>query len=190
MDNSVNSDLPPLSGDFTFSGGIYRDVYLVVSDQLHFDLLDYASSGVYLETPEINAENARVKIRESILNEHSRRRDFDVVSLIKDASGNVVGKGFSSMVLGPQEQTSFEQLSPRISQPKLWSPENPYLYSVSTQIIDKESRKIIDEVVNPLGFRWFSFDSEEGFSLNGKAYKLIGSLRSPGADCLGGDPYC
>jgi beta-galactosidase len=63
-----------------------------------------------------------------------------------------------------------------ITSPHLWSPEDPYLYSVETKITD-EKNKVIDVIKNPLGFRWFSFDAAKGFMLNGSPYKLIGASR-------------
>ena len=128
VDNRVSPDLPPLSGDFIFSGGIYRDVFLIVTDPLHFDLLDYASSGVYLETPGLTSEKGQVKVRGRILNEYKDRRRFDVLSQIKDDAGKVVGEARSSHSLRPQDSLSFEQLSSPVSNPKLWSPESPYQY--------------------------------------------------------------
>jgi beta-galactosidase len=62
-------------------------------------------------------------------------------------------------------------------EPRLWSPETPYLYSVVSEIRDAEDGSLLDRTVSPLGLRWFRFDAAKGFFLNGKPYKLIGASR-------------
>jgi beta-galactosidase len=65
----------------------------------------------------------------------------------------------------------------KIDSPRLWDIDDPYRYMVYTRILDKKKGTLLDEVVNPLGLRWFKFDSEKGFFLNGKGRKLIGTAR-------------
>lgn len=65
----------------------------------------------------------------------------------------------------------------KIDSPRLWDIDDPYRYMVYTRILDKRKGTLLDEVVNPLGLRWFKFDSEKGFFLNGKGRKLIGTAR-------------
>ena len=63
VNNTYNPNIPPLSADFTFFGGIYRDVYLQFMNPVHIATNDYASSGVYIRTPEVNSSSASVEIR-------------------------------------------------------------------------------------------------------------------------------
>ena len=74
VDNSHNDNIPPYSADFTFFGGIYKDVYLVITDKVHVSLSDYASSGVYIEMPEINDKQAKIKITALLDNKSQRFR--------------------------------------------------------------------------------------------------------------------
>jgi beta-galactosidase len=176
VDNSINKDIPPSpSADFNLYGGIYRDVWLIATEPVHVSLTDHASSGVYVETPTVSNESASVRVRGHLSNQSGQPRTVRVVNTVLDAYGLAVSVMESSLTLGAGQDGDFEQTSHPIYQPRLWSPENPYLYSVQTLLYEGE--RPLDSVVNPLGFRWFSFDAQTGFSLNGKPYKLHGANR-------------
>lgn len=176
VDNSINPNIPPHpSADFNLYGGIYRDVWLVMTDAVHFDMLDSASTGVYVETPTVAADSATVRVRGSVTNETAQPRNIRIVSTVFDAKGLQVTQLESAVKVEARRQASFQQTSQPILQPQLWSPDNPYLYTIVTEL--KDGKKISDTVHNPLGFRWFSFDAEKGFSLNGKPFKLRGANR-------------
>lgn len=175
VDNSFNADIPPLTADFTFYGGIYRDVWLIATEDIHFKATDYASSGVQITTPGVSEKSGTVNIRGTIVNANEKARNIEVVNSIVDAAGKEISSTFSKLQINPKAEANFEQTTKPISDPKLWSPENPYLYQVKTMI--RENGKVLDEISNPLGFRWFSFDGEKGFSLNGKPVKLRGTNR-------------
>lgn len=175
VDNSFNPNIPPSStADFNMYGGIYRDVWLIATDQTHFSLSDYASSGVYVETPEVSAEKATVKIRGLVANQSKNEAVLSVVNTILDASGQSVTAVDSELSAVTHGEAKFEQ-TVVVNRPKLWSPETPHLYRLKTELY--KNGKLIDEVTNPLGFRWFKFDPNEGFFLNGKPYKLRGTNR-------------
>ena len=70
--NNENVNIPPLSGDFTIFGGIYRDVWLIATDEVHISTTDHASSGVYVSTPQASREKADVQVRYSVDNDGSR----------------------------------------------------------------------------------------------------------------------
>lgn len=176
IDNANNPDLAPLSADFTFYGGIYRDVWLIATENVHFDMLNYASSGIFVETPQVSESAATVKVRGAFLNETKQSKKLSIVSQIVEKNGNVVATLKSTVTAKAGEKVNFTQNTAKpIANPKLWSPENPNLYYVLTQI--KEEEKVIDEVRNPLGFRWWKFDADKGFFLNGKSLKLVGANR-------------
>ena len=178
VDNSKDLDLPPISGDYTMFGGIYRDVYLVSTNQVHFDELNLGSSGVFIETPLVNDKTATVKVRGTITNQSTDNRNLTIVSKVIDNAGIVVAEMKSKLKLASGANRNFEQLSEKISNPKLWSPENPYLYTVKTSIVsDDKTQTLLDFQNQPLGFRWFGFSADSGFYLNGKYLKLIGAAR-------------
>lgn len=78
-----------------------------------------------------------------------------------------------------------EVLRMEVKAPALWSPESPSIYTVRTRVYDERTKQLMDEVYQPLGFRWFEFSAETGFSLNGKPYKLIGTNRHQCFDGMG-----
>ena len=177
VDNRYNKNIAPLSGDFTFWGGIYRDVYLVELQPIHFSLNDYGSKGVFIETPSVSANSSSVHIRSIINNDDVVDKSVKVISIITDAGGKEIQSFLTKTKLIAGKENSVDLLSKKILSPHLWSPDDPYLYHVSTRIVDVKTGRIIDEIVNPLGFRWYSVDAKTGFMLNGKPIKLIGASR-------------
>jgi beta-galactosidase len=102
---------------------------------------------------------------------------------VADASGAVVSRGPSTLALKAGARAEFRQTLPVISRPHLWSPDDPYLYRVTTEVFDGE--KLLDRTTNPLGFRWYHFDPQRGFFLNGKKLQLKGTNRHQDYQGLG-----
>ncbi len=175
--NRFHEDIPTLTADFTFFGGIYRDVFLTFTDKVHFSMSSHGSSGVLVSTPKVSATEANVEIKGQLLNETNSTRRIKVVSYIKDAQSQTVATTSSSHNVRPGTPVSFTNAVKNFKSPNLWSPDSPYLYRVVTQIVDRASNKVLDEVSASLGFRWFRFDAEKGFFLNGEHLKLIGTNR-------------
>ncbi|HYE54649.1 MAG TPA: glycoside hydrolase family 2 TIM barrel-domain containing protein [Chitinophagaceae bacterium] len=185
VDNSHNPQVPPLSADFTFFGGIYRDAWLISVSPVHFSFSNYGSNGVFISTPEVNEKKAVVHVRGNIANQQQSVRQVKVLTSVLDRDGNKVKEVQTSVQLKPRTETSFVQEINTFNKPRLWSPDDPYLYTVKTIITDASSGQVLDEVVNPLGFRWFRFDAEQGFFLNGKPCKLVGASRHQDRPGLG-----
>ena len=177
VNNVYNPNIPPLSADFTFFGGIYRDVYLQFMNPVHIATNDYASSGVYIRTPEVNNSAASVEITTLLTNDMSQPTEIRVENIICDADGKEVKKTHAEIKLASGETKTDISKKIKIDSPRLWDIDDPYRYMVYTRILDKKKGTLLDEVVNPLGLRWFKFDSEKGFFLNGKGRKLIGTAR-------------
>ncbi|RJU66987.1 glycoside hydrolase family 2 TIM barrel-domain containing protein [Bacteroides sp. AM37-9] len=177
VNNVYNPNIPPLSADFTFFGGIYRDVYLQFMNPVHIATNDYASSGVYIRTPEVNNSAASVEITTLLTNDMSQSTEIRVENIICDADGKEVKKTQAEVKLAAGETKTDISKKIKIDSPRLWDIDDPYRYMVYTRILDKRKGTLLDEVVNPLGLRWFKFDSEKGFFLNGKGRKLIGTAR-------------
>lgn len=176
VDNRANPSIPPLSGDFTFYGGLYRDVYLVAASAVHFDLDDHASSGVFITTPAVSAEAAEVAVRGTLANDSRTARTVQVVSNIVDREGRLVSQQRTRVKLAAGQRQAFRQPLGRVPKPHLWSPDAPYLYRVVTTVAEGNNAPL-DEVAHPLGLRWFRFDANQGFFLNGQPLKLIGASR-------------
>ena len=175
VDNSPHDDIPPLDADFTFYGGIYRDVWLLATEPIHIDVLNHASPGIFIDTPEVSHEQATVRVRGIVVNETEEAKTVEVVHRILDAENREITALRTSLNIEVGEKQSFEQTSEAISQPRLWSPGDPYLYRVLTEVYD--GGRLVDHIGNPLGFRWFSADAQEGFFLNGEPMPLYGTNR-------------
>jgi beta-galactosidase len=175
--NVHDENIPPLSADFTFFGGIYRDVSLVSFPSVHFDTGETASSGVFITTPAVDSLRADVKISCKIANNGSQQARIIFRTILLDREGNSVARKKSRHVLPPGSTLSFEHSMPGVSDPILWSPDRPYLYSMVSEILETGSETMIDRVIEPVGFRFFRFDTEKGFFLNGAHLKLIGVNR-------------
>ncbi len=185
VNNLPTDDAPPsATADFNFYGGIYRDVYLIATDPVHLAVNDHASSGVYIDTPQVSQEKATVRFRGKVSNDSSERRKIKVRNIVFDRDNKKIAETESPAEIEAGKEANFEVTAPEIKQPNLWSPDSPYLYSVSTEIYD-ENNHLIDAVKNTLGFRWFNFDPQKGFFLNGKSLQLIGCNRHQDYQGLG-----
>nr|WP_294894378.1 glycoside hydrolase family 2 TIM barrel-domain containing protein [uncultured Pedobacter sp.] len=177
VNNEHNEDIPPLSADFTFYGGIYRDVYLIATNKVHFDMDNHASKGIFISTPKVAKEQASVLVKGVLSNTERENKSLIIYSQIFDASGKKVAEKQNKIKASAQNNQVFEQNIPSVKNPNLWSPESPYLYRILSQLKDAKTGDLLDEISNPLGFRWFSFDADKGFFLNGEHVKLIGTNR-------------
>lgn len=176
VDNSHNKNIPPLTADFSFYGGIYRDVFLISTGPVHFTLDDTGSKNVFLSTASVSRDKASVTIRGNISNTTTKAVKIKIVTTVLDAKGRQQATNSSSLDMESSADKTFNQ-SLFISRPILWSPENPYLYKVVTTITDAASGKLMDQLTNPLGLRRFRFDAAKGFFLNDKPVKLVGASR-------------
>lgn len=183
VDNRHNDNIPPLSGDFTFFGGIYRDVNIIVQSPIHYSL-NYGSTGVFITTPEVSSQKASFKIKSELENNSILNKKVKVSVIIKSPNGKIVAEKLNNITLEKGKIKEFIQDIPIINNPELWYPENPNLYTVITKIIDN-SGSVLDQVNTVIGFRWYKFDANEGFFLNGKSYKLIGVSRHQDFEGMG-----
>lgn len=177
VDNSADADIPPLSADFTFFGGIYRDVYLMYTDKVHISTTDYASSGVYVQTPKVSDKEAEVTVSAVLANRTNKPVKVKIQNILLSPDGVEVALKESVVKLASNSELKLKQETIVVESPQLWCPETPHLYTVHTKVLNAKGNIILDEVKNPLGFRWYSFSPDSGFYLNGKPYKLIGTNR-------------
>lgn len=161
----VDNDAQPNSRWYTGSG-IYRNVKLTASGKLHVALW-----GTFVTTPEINKEKASVQIATEVKNDFDTEKKFRVVTSIADQKNVEVAKIETTEKTGGNSTLKkVQHLS--VPNPVLWSIENPYLYKVVTKIFD--GKTLTDQYETPLGIRYFNFDAEKGFSLNGVPTKILG----------------
>lgn len=177
VDNSYNAAVPPLSADFTFFGGAYRDVYLVATNAVHFSTNNYGSHSVQISTPLVNEKSATVSVKTKIANENKVARKIVVAATIKDAKGKTVATTTAKLSTAANSDQFFTLPLIKLKEPELWSPGRPCLYDVITELKDASTGELLDVIKSPLGFRWFHFDAAKGFFLNGKPCKLVGTSR-------------
>lgn len=175
VNSSHNNFIPPLSVGYALYGGIYRKVWLVATNDLHLTEINNNSQGIFISTPKVSQQSASVKVKTSVTNSSPVKKIFQFVNTLYDKDGNSVKTFSKEISLDAGRSIAITDSTAHIANPHLWSPEDPYLYKIETKLV--EDGNIIDEVSNALGFRWFHFDPQKGFFLNGKKYVLRGTNR-------------
>ena len=166
VDNSVNDRVYPQKADFTFYGGIYRDVTLLIVSRSHFDLDHFGGPGLRV-TPKPEGGDARVRVQS-----WTNVSDPCVSVVLTDAEGNVAAAG---------EGTDVTLNIPNVH---LWDGlEDPYLYTATLRLMEDE--RVVDEISCRFGVRTFRMDPKEGFFLNGRSYPLHGVSRHQDRKGLG-----
>lgn len=175
VDNAPRADTPPLTGDFTMFGGLYRDVHVLTVPDLHIDLPDDGGPGVALRTSDVSAEAATLEARLNVVNTHAESSDVRVTLTLLDAAGSAVERatrdvsvaGFGGMELA---------LDVSVEAPRLWrGRRDPYLYTAVVEL--SRGGRVLDVVSQPVGFRTVALDPNLGFFLNGEPLDLRGVSR-------------
>ncbi len=175
VNNARVEDVPPLGGDFTVFGGIYRPVSLFATDSVCVSPLNYASPGVYLSTPTISAKEAAVTAKTLLSNGLSTSAPVRVETQIKDGTGKVVDSESQKVELAASTTQTLVQ-SLKVKNPHLWNGrKDPYLYSATVRVW--RGKTLLDEVVQPLGIRTIAITDDKGFLLNGVPYPIYGVNR-------------
>lgn len=165
VDNSINDRVYPQKADFTFYGGIYRDVSLLIVSKDHIALDHFGGPGVRV-TPVVRELQAKVKVDTLV------EGSGEVAVSLLDASGRLVAQG------------SGANASLELEHPHLWDGvRDPYLYTCLVQL--QKNGQTVDEVKIPVGIRTFSVDAKKGFFLNGRPYPLHGVSRHQDRKGLG-----
>jgi beta-galactosidase len=168
LNNNWNARLAPRNGDHNFTGGIYRDVYLVVTNRVHITWY-----GTFITTPNLSKESGVVNIRTEVRNDGQTSKDYTLKTDIVDSSGKIVASAFSKQLIAPNATIEFNQTTPGIKAPKLWHPEHPFMYKAISSIMD--GKTVLDYYETPFGFRWIEWTADKGFFLNGEHYYFKGA---------------
>jgi beta-galactosidase len=175
VDNAKQADVAPLSADFTFYGGLYRDVRLLVLDPLSVTPLDDAGPGVYVAQTKVSERSADLTVTVRLRNGGATDRIATVRSVVTDATGKTAGAVEQNQRI-PAGGVADAAQSITLASPHLWNGvSDPYLYHVTTEILD--GKRVVDRVEQPLGVRYFRVDPNAGLFLNGKHYALHGINR-------------
>lgn len=162
----VNNDwvatVAPRAGEHVFSGGLYRDVWLVATDAVHVPW-----TGTNVTTPELSAASGKAAVETEVRNDGAAPADVVVQTRIVDAGGRTVANLPDQRVhVAAGAMVVAHQASAPIVRPRLWSPETPTLYRAIT--ILRVGGRGRDRFETEFGFRWFEWTADRGFFLNGK----------------------
>ena len=161
VDNAANETVYPQMADFTFYGGLYRNVNLICVPASHFDLDYYGAPGIQV-TPTMEGADAKVAVQVYLT---GRKEGQSVRYSLKNRDGKVIG--------------TFEggaKANFRIQNAHLWNGrKDPYLYSMTAELV--EAGTVLDSVSTRFGCRSYVIDSQLGFILNGEEYPLRGVAR-------------
>jgi len=162
--------IPPMAaGNFNVSGGIYRDVTLVLKEKLYIPMQGSASheGGTFISTPQVTDNEGIVRIQTWVQNDFQQQKECILNTCIIDGSGRIVQEIKSKASITPGQMYMFDQLSKPLIKPHLWSPDDPNMYKVRSELTS--GKKVTDVFLSPLGFRWFRWDyKENNLYVNGK----------------------
>lgn len=178
-DNSDDKTYPPgkkqMTLDFAYHGGIYRDVWLIAKSKVAItDAVEeqqVAGGGIFVHYANISEHSAEVYVNTEVRNSDDHSRTVTIEQTLSP-SGATVSKRVS--LKAGEAKTIVQRFM--VKKPRLWSPENPYLYQIATRI--REDRQSLDGGITRIGIRSFEFRGKDGFWLNGKRYhQLVGANR-------------
>jgi beta-galactosidase len=172
VDNSQQPNSRWYSGS-----GIYRNVWLTITDKIHIPY-----NGTYITTPHINSKSANVNLQISVGGVKNKSQNISASTTIYNREGQAVAK--KSSVVSPASNSPVALSQDfTVTSPVLWSVDRPYLYKAVTQLLS--NGKVVDEYTTAFGIRYFDFDIDKGFSLNGKPLKINGTCNHHDLGCLG-----
>lgn len=182
LNNEDNPLVPPGKPvdnlDFNWFSGIYRNVWLVVKDQVHIsDPIGagrVAGGGVFVTYSDVSGEKATVNLKADVENEGQEAVEISLKTKLVDADGNVVASSsapLETLNAGThlEMKTSFD-----VENPKLWSPDYPNLYQLEVEVLN--NGKVVDKVAETIGIRTFKWTAGR-FYLNGEPLFLRGTNR-------------
>jgi hypothetical protein len=160
VNNLWNGQLNPRSGEHVFSGGIYRDVYLVTTSAVHVPWY-----GTFVTTPKVSNEAATIDVKTEVRNSSGAATTAVLRTAILDPAGKQVAEYSTESKIEAGALATLDQ-SGDLTGPQLWSPETPKLYTAVSRIYVKGALQ--DEFHTTFGIRWFTWTADAGFTLNGK----------------------
>jgi hypothetical protein len=168
LNNLWNAQLAPRAGEHVFSGGLYRDVRLVVTAPLHV-----AWYGTFVTTPAVSAASGTVNVKTEIHNDAASPKACVLQTDILDPAGKMVARLTSTQTVAAGMAVIFDQTSAPVAAPKLWHPDHPFLYTAVSQVF--ADGEISDRFETSFGFRWFKWTADQGFFLNGEHFYFKGA---------------
>jgi beta-galactosidase len=175
VSNASFPDVAPLTGDFTFFGGIYRGVHVLTVEPVHIVMSNYASPGIFLTPSKVGAASATLEVRGDVYNGDISAQDIEVQTTVVGADQSVLTV-LSAVVHADAKASVPFSVQTSVTNPHLWQGrDDPYVYTTYTVVSTGGQAR--DMIVQPLGFRSFRVDAEQGFFLNEKYLDLHGVNR-------------
>lgn len=170
-DNSSRPDVIPINHVlFGVYGGIYRPVWLIVTEPYNIAVTDHASAGVYITQKNVSKRKAEVNIKVKLDNATLQPANLTLTHTIYDQSGKTVASDNKPLTLSPQGIQSSESAF-TLRNPVLWQGrKNPYLHKVVSRLY--QDGALLDEVIQPLDLRDIEIKAGDGFYLNGEKYPM------------------
>ena len=167
VDNLFRDTVPPtVKTDYTFYGGIYRDVWLRIVEPT------YISEAVWI-TPSVGESAATLEIRSRLANQTSEGCELTLVQEVLDPKGELVKTVRHTVRIPARQSLEVMQDAGTLENPLLWSPDTPNVYRLRSSL--RAGSRLLDSLENPLGFRWFKFHPQRGFLLNGRRVQVQGA---------------
>jgi beta-galactosidase len=175
VNNELNDSYPKDNFLFGIYGGIYRDVNLIITDKVHIGITDHASSGIYIHPKEINSNEAILKVTSMLKNDGKNKQLITLIHSLIGENDEIVAEVRKEELLYPGGLVPVSAVL-KVDKPRLWNGrKDPFLYRLQTRVM-LEGR-VLDEITQNYGIRYFDVDPEKGFILNGEPYRLYGVCR-------------
>jgi len=183
LDNRADKNFPVgkelKRNGFTYWSGLYRSVFLHITNPVHItDAVKankVAGGGVFFRTPEVTKNSATALVKTNIVNEGNADAAVKVKQVLMNSDGKVVNKSLSEAQSITKGTDIHIEQQFKIENPSLWHPDHPYLYTLKTTVY--ADNKLVDEIVQKVGFRKLSFTKAEGFKINGEPLYIVGTNR-------------
>lgn len=183
-DNSDDPSFPPgrsqYTMDFCYFGGIYRDCWLISTNEIHItdpnQAGQVAGGGIFASYEEVSEQKAKVNVSTQVINEGSNNRRIEIETILLDSLGQKIASARKSLELAAGKSGNISQQL-IVKRPALWHPDSPNLYKLKTLIY--RNGKVCDGVITRIGIRSIEFRGAEGLYINGKPFedKLMGVNR-------------
>lgn len=182
VNNLWNPGVAPRAGDHQFSGGIYRDAYLVVKNPVHVTWYGtFISTPLSETTPKRKPAsgsyniNMNVNVKTEIKNDSGTDKSVTINTYVidKNNENKIIARMQNVQLIKEDLKCSYDQMSDLINSPHLWHVDDPYLYKVYTEVYDDTT--LVDIYETNFGFRWYEFCKDQGFFINGEHLFLRGA---------------
>jgi beta-galactosidase len=171
LSNIKSVDIPPGGAtnyiDYELYSGLYRDVWFIYTGDVY---IPYC--GQLIDPYQVSAANGKFKIRTRVTNARSQQVQCILTSYVKDSTGADICSISDTLTIPAGQTMLSTRITQAISSPKLWTPEQPYLYQIYTQV--KVAGTTTDDYLQTHGLLFFAFTVNNGFVLNGSRYQLKG----------------